>query len=66
MAEEAAAYDLDALKRGLESIRENIRAIGEALEQEYAKEREYVALIAAARVILDLHGVDDDGRPKRS
>ncbi len=60
-----AVYDLDALISGLASIRANIAAFETALESERKKEREYVDLIADARAILKLHGVNDDGNPNR-
>ena len=56
-------YDVETLKRGLETIRDNIVAIEAALQSEREKEREYERLLADARAILTLHGVGDDGRP---
>lgn len=57
-------YDLDALRRGIESIRANIVAIEEALEKEREKERDYEKHIIGAEAILKLHkqGLPDDSQ----
>ena len=48
-------YDLDALKRGLITIRDNLAAIEEALTAERAKAEEYERLIIGAEAILEAH-----------
>lgn len=58
-------YDLDTLNRGLQTIRDNIKSLKEAVEKEEAKEKEYLQHIAVAESILKLHGVEIDGDKKR-
>jgi len=57
-------YNVEALKNGLKSIDNNIRALEAAIEAEHKKRDEYLEHIARALEILDKHGVDEDGRPK--
>ncbi len=57
-------YDIAALRKGLQSVDTNIRALEVALAAEQKKREDYLGHIARAQAILDLHGVDDDGRPK--
>ena len=61
----AAVYDVDALNRGLVSVRDNIRAIQEGLDAERDKERDYLDQLARARALLELHGVGENGRSNR-
>lgn len=62
----SAVYDVDALQRGLVSVQENIRAIQQGLDAERDKERDYLEQLARARTLLEMHGVDENGRPNRS
>ncbi len=55
-------YDIDALRKGLRSVDENIRALEVALAAQREKREEYLEHITRAKAILDLHGVDEDGR----
>ena len=53
---EGYIYDLDALRRGLESIEANILALEAALAKEREKKAEYEKHIIGAEAILGLHG----------
>ena len=57
-------YDIDALRNGLKSVDKNIRALEAALAAQREKREEYLEHISRAQAILDLHGVDEDGRKK--
>ncbi len=54
-------YNIDALRSGLQSIDNNIKALEAALNAERKKREEYLGHIAKAQAILDLHGVTEDG-----
>lgn len=56
------AYDLETLRRGRQSVLDNIEVIEAALVRERAKLAEYERCIVEAETILRLHGVDPDGR----
>lgn len=49
------AYDLDSLKRGLESIKVNIKALEEGLENEKQKKNEYERHILEAEAVINIH-----------
>ena len=55
-------YDLDALKRELGQIEENIKRWKEGLEEQEQKKSEYIRFIAEAEAILKIHGVEDGGK----
>jgi hypothetical protein len=50
-----SAYDLDALRRGLVSIEDNIQALEDALVIEREKKAEYEREIIGAEAILAVH-----------
>lgn len=54
-------YDLDALRRSLIQIDENIKAWKEGLEEQRKKRAQYVQLIEEAEGILNLHEVGSGG-----